>query len=129
MEKIKLETVHDGYKMGFFLCQFIAYERVLEKAIDITIERIYDRKEIDSQITRPEMEKLLTLFAKIVHFTFDNQVYQQKDGVTMESPLGQVLTGIFIVWFVDKRKKRFADDNIVYITNGSIDILMIMYYY
>ena len=74
------------------------------------------------------MEKLLTLFAKIVHFTFDNQVYQQKDGVTMESPLGQVLTGIFIVWFVDKRKKRFVDDNIVYITNGSIDILMIMYY-
>ena len=74
------------------------------------------------------MKKLLTLFAKILHFTFDNQVYQQKDGVTMESPLGQILTGIFIVWFVDKRKKRFVDDNIVYITNGSIDILMIMYY-
>ena len=43
------------------------------------------------------MKKLLTLHTKNVHFTFDNQVYQQNDGVAMGSPLGPVLAGIFMI--------------------------------
>ena len=34
---------------------------------------------------------------KNVHFTYDNKVYQQNDGVAMGSPLGPVLSGIFMV--------------------------------
>ena len=37
------------------------------------------------------------LCTKNVHFTYDNKVYQQNDGVTMGSPLGPVLSGIFMV--------------------------------
>ena len=32
-----------------------------------------------------------------MHFTYNNTVYQQNDGVTMGSPLGPVLPGIFMV--------------------------------
>ena len=46
-----------------------------KKTIDITLERIYDCKEIDTQITRPDMKELLTLCTKNVNFTYDNQVY------------------------------------------------------
>ena len=44
----------------------------LEKTIDLTPGRIYDRKEINTQITRPEMKELLTLYTEDIHFTFDN---------------------------------------------------------
>ena len=69
----------------------------LEKTIKITLEKIYDRKEIINEITNPEMKEMLTLCTKNVYFTFDNQVYKQNDGVAMRSPLGPVLAGTFMV--------------------------------
>ena len=97
MKKIKQETVHEGYKMVSFDVKSLFTNVPLEKTIDITLEKIYDRKEINRQITRPEMKELLTLCTKNVYFMFDNQVYQQNDGVAMGSPLGPVHAGIFMV--------------------------------
>ena len=44
-----------------------------------------------------EVKDLLLLCTKTVLFTFDNDMYQQRDGVTMGSPLGTVLAGIIMV--------------------------------
>ena len=43
------------------------------------------------------MKELLLLCTKNVHFTFNNEIYQQCDGVAMGSPLGPVIAGIFMV--------------------------------
>ena len=43
------------------------------------------------------MKKLLFLCTKKVHFTFGNNICQEKDGVAIGSTLGPVLTGIFMV--------------------------------
>ena len=66
------------------------------------------------------MKELLFLCTKNVHFTFNNQIYIQLDGVAMGSPLGPVLANIFMVELEtsvipnlnDKIKlwKRFVDD-------------------
>ena len=65
----------------------------LKKTVDRTLERIYNHKEMNTHIMRLEMKELLTLYSFNVHFKFDNQVYQQNDGVAMGSPLGPVLDG------------------------------------
>ena len=69
----------------------------LEKIIEITLERIYERKEISTSISKKEMKQLLTLFTKNVHFTYSNTVYQQNDGVAMGSSLGPVLFKKFMI--------------------------------
>ena len=43
------------------------------------------------------MKELLLLCSKNVHFTFNNDIYQQCDGVAMGSPMGPVIAGIFMV--------------------------------
>ena len=43
------------------------------------------------------MKELLLLCTKNVHFTFNNEIYQQCDGVAMGSSLGPVIAGIFMV--------------------------------
>ena len=43
------------------------------------------------------MKKLLTLCTKNVHFSFNNEIYVQIDGVAMGSPLGLVIENIFMV--------------------------------
>ena len=40
---------------------------------------------------------MLTFCMKNVHFTFNDDIYLQTDRVAMISPLGPVLTGIFMV--------------------------------
>ena len=81
------------------------------------------------------MKELLTLRTKNVHFTFDNQVYHQNDGVAEGSPLQTIHAGIFMVeletWSISTlgnmilNWKRFVDDTIGYVKNGSIDIILL----
>ena len=44
------------------------------------------------------MESLVSLITKTVHFTFGNNIYLQKDGVTMGYPVGPVSGGI--LWYI-----------------------------
>ena len=37
------------------------------------------------------------LLSKEVHFTYEGEIYIQSDGVSMGSPLGPILAGIFMV--------------------------------
>ena len=62
----------------------------LEKTIEITLKRIYERKEINTSLSKKEMKQLLTLCTKYVHFIYHNKVYQQNDGIAMGSPLEPV---------------------------------------
>ena len=77
------------------------------------------------------MKELLTLCTENVHFMSHNQVYQQKDGVAMGSPLVPVLDGIFMVELETRiiptlgnmvlSWKKFVDDTVGYVKNVSID--------
>ena len=56
MNKLWKETIRDGYKMVSFDIKSLFMNVSLEKTINMTLERIYGRKEINTQITRPEMK-------------------------------------------------------------------------
>ena len=97
IEQIRMKQVPDGYKIVSFDVNSLFTNVPLAKTIEITLERIYERKEINSSITKKEMKQPLMMCTKNVHFSYDNTVYQQNDGVVMGSPLGPVLSVIFMV--------------------------------
>ena len=68
----------------------------LGKTIEITLERIYERKGINTSISKKDMKQLLTLCTKNMHFTYHDTVYELNDEVAMGSPLGPVLSGLFM---------------------------------
>ena len=92
-----MKQVPDDYKMVSFDVKSLFSNVPLQKAIKVTLERIYEHKEINTSIRKKEMKQLLALLTKNVHFTYDNTVYQQNDGVAIGSPLRPVLSGIFVV--------------------------------
>ena len=47
--------------------------------------------------TNSEMKKLLTLYIKNLHFSFNNEIYIQTDDAVMGSPLGPVIANIFMI--------------------------------
>ena len=80
------------------------------------------------------MKTLLMLCRKNVHFTFNNAVYQQISGVVMDSPLGPVIAGIFMVELETrlvprlsehlKLWKRYVDDTLCLIKRGTLELIL-----
>ena len=97
----------------------------LDYTIDLTLKQIYGDKEIESKISMKDGKNLLLLCTKNVHFTFENNICQQNDGVAIGSPLRPVLAGIFTLYLERtlmpklgkfmKPWKRYVDDTIIYI--------------
>ena len=76
----------------------------LDETIDIIIKRIYDKKEINTDIPKKDTRELLYLRTENARFILNNKTYFQIDGVAMGSPLGPVLANIFMVEL--ERNKR-----------------------
>ena len=76
------------------------------------------------------MKNILLLCTKNVHFTFTNEIYIRNDWVVMVSSIDLTFAGIFIIelenMLVPKLRqhmqnwRRYEDDNLAYMKNGSI---------
>ena len=134
MNFIKHQKVPGGHKMVSFHVVSLFTNVPLDTNIDIILKGIYDNNEINTSITKKEMKELILLCTKGVHFTFDGKTYVQTNGVAMGSPLGPVLSGMFM----DKLEnnlvdtlsehiacwKRYVDDTICFIKNDSIEYVI-----
>ena len=99
-----------------------------------TADIISDSKEISTVLTKDEMEKFLTLCTKNVHFTLNDEIYVQNDGVAMGSPPGPILANIFMVELEDtlvprlhqhvKKWKCYVDGTFTYVKNEFYDYVL-----
>ena len=88
-------TISPEYKMVSFDVVSFFINAPLDETIDIIIKRIWDKKEIITDIPKKEMSKLLYMCTKNAHFTINNKIYLQLDGVAMGSSLGPVSANIY----------------------------------
>ena len=132
MTTIKSVQVPPRYYMVSFDVKSLFINILLEYTIGLVLERIYNKGEVVTNIARSEMKKMLC--TKNVHFSYNQDIDMQKDGVAMGSPLGPVLAGIFMVnlerSLVPKLNvylnfwRRYVDDTITFIKIGSVEYLL-----
>ena len=101
-----------------------------EDTINIILKRIYEKREIVTDIPKCQIRKLLYICTKNVHFTFSNKIYIQNDGVAMGLPLGPVLANVFMgeleTALIPKLSSKlsswrsFVDDNTCFAKKDSI---------
>ena len=84
----------------FFLASFDVKSLFTNIPLDETIEICVEESDrlnlIPYGLTKKQFRQLLQLAVKESIFVFDNQLYQQKDGVAMGSPLGPTLANLFL---------------------------------
>ena len=86
MKRINIPKYHSFIS---FNVKLLFTHVTLNFTIDIILSRIYNENEIHTNIKQSEMKKLLLLCTKNLHFTFNNDIYQQSDGVAMDLPRDQ----------------------------------------
>ena len=131
VHKIRKQKIKDNYEMISFDVVSLFTSVPLDFTIDLILKKVYDEKLIATKLNREELEKLLQLCTKEMHFQYDGKIYRQVNGVAMGSPLGPVLANIFMVelekslvptmqdevalWF------RYVDDTFTFVKKGCID--------
>ena len=63
--------------------------------INIAIDTIF-RNYPNVKFTRKELQKLFKIATPETHFIFNNEIYDQIDGVSMGSPLAPILANLFM---------------------------------
>ena len=81
------------------------------------------------------MKEILLLCAKDVHFLFEDEIYQETDGVAMGSPFGPILPGIFVVELETtivptldnllRKWKRYVDDTYCIVKTDSVNEILL----
>ena len=66
------------------------------ETIEIISNQIFANRVVFEGVDRSQFIKLLSLAARNCHFTFNNRIYQQIDGLAMGSPLGPLIANIFM---------------------------------
>ena len=94
------------------------------------LRKIYQERMLDTSIPQKELEKLLYLCTKHVHFSYGKRIYIQVDGVAMESPLGPILANIVMTELEIatipslgnylQNWKRFLDDTFAFVLPDKI---------
>ena len=129
--KIREMSIPDNYQLVSFDVISLFTKVPLDFTIDIALRRIYKDNDITTSIEQNDLKNMLIMCTKNVHFTFNNTIYIQNDGVAMGSPLGPVLAGICMVELENKiipklqdcmiPWMRFVDDTITAIATNSVN--------
>ena len=97
MRVTRNEQISLGFAIKSFDVKSLLTYIPLTETMDITLSCVYNHNEISTVLTNNEMKELLTLCTKNIHFTLNNEIYVQNDGITTGYPQGPILANVFMV--------------------------------
>ena len=69
----------------------------LRKTVNIILDHVYDQKPIKTTLSKNILKNLILDTCQKTAFTFNNIIYEQKDGVSMGASLGPVLGNVIMM--------------------------------
>ena len=122
------EIVHQDSKlhMGCQYFDLLFTLILLEEAIDICINLIFQNVDVLEGINKSDFRNLLSLATQGLYFLFDYILYKQKEGVAMGSSLGPTLANVFLLFYETKWLDQFPNDfNLVFYRRYVDDIFVL----
>ena len=108
IQNIPQDLFDKGYKFISFAVESLFTNIPLAKTINIILNRVYHQNLIETKLKRRTLKKLISDTCKKTTFSFNNQLYEQCDGVSMGSSLGPVLANIIMTELENVIVKSFS---------------------
>ena len=131
LSKLSVKNIEPDELMVSFDVTSLFTNVPLDYTIDLILKKVYRENLIKTKLKETQLRELLVLCTKEIHFSYNDMLYKQVDGVAMGSPLGPILANIFMVeleesliptlsdklrlWF------RYVDDTFTFIKKDKID--------
>ena len=128
-----------GYSLVSFDVVSLFTNVPLKRTINVILNRIYNEKLIETKIKKSTMKKLLYDCCTKSTFSFNEKLYEQKDGVCMGSSLGPTLANIIMTEMekevlpnllnsgIIKSYIRYVDDTLVMMKTDEIENVLKMF--
>ena len=113
IRSIPPELFDNGYQFVSFDVQSLFTNVPVKKTINIILDRVYNKKLINTNLKKRTMKKLLVDSCTKTAFSFDNVLYELCDGVSMGSPLGPVLANIILTEFENVIVKSLIETSVL----------------
>ena len=121
---IKGQNIPNNFKLISFDVTSLFTNVPLDFKIDVILKRTYNQNEVNTNIPKQQIKDLLLLCTKNVHFSYNSDIYTQTNSAAIDSLLGPVLAGIFLVELertILPTLKKYLDDTISYIKKESVE--------
>ena len=98
--------------------------------IDISLNRIYYKKDLATNVELKDMSDLILLRAKIVHFTFNKKIYKEPESAAKDPVLAGVMMGELGYTMVSRLSNhlyfwtRYVDDTFTFVKEDSITFIL-----
>ena len=124
----------NGYQYISFDVESLFTNVPIKRTVDIILKRIYEDKLVSTNLKKHTLKKLILDTCTKTSFSFNNKLYQQKDGVSVGSSLGPVLANIIMTELEDvvikplitngtiKFNTRFVDDTLLVIKPENVKV-------
>ena len=96
IRSIPSELFDKDYQFVSFDVQSLFTSVPIQKTINKILDRVYNKKLINTNLKKRTTKNLLLDFCTKTPFSFDNVLYEKCDGVSMDSSLGLVLANIIL---------------------------------
>ena len=115
------------YQFVSFDVQSLFTDVPVKTTIYIILDRVYNKKLINTSLKKRTTRKLLLNSCTKTAFSFDNVLYEQCDGVSMGSSLGPVLVNIVLTEFQNLIVKPLIETSVLtfycrYVDNNLVSI-------
>ena len=113
INNIPKDLLESNHKFISFDVESLFTNVPISKTINIILKRIYDDKLISTNLRKRTLKKLILDTCTKTAFTFNNKLYQQKDGVSMGSSLGPVLANIIMTELEETIIQQLIENDVI----------------
>ena len=96
-KEVQEVSVSDYFKVSYFAFSFFT-NIPLNETIDLAVHIIFDNNQ-SMNITKPQLKIFFVFATSQTHFLFNNEIYDQTNGVAIGSPLGPALANLFMGYY------------------------------
>ena len=94
VKEVQEVSVSDYFMVSYDVCSLFT-NIPLNETNDLAVNIIFDNNK-SMNITKPQLKKPFVFATSPTHFLFNNETYDQTDGVGMRSPFGPALANLFM---------------------------------